>query len=302
MSLLQLSFGGLVFGGLAPNGPYQLQTLTMDMPDVATADMQRALDQGEFAGVDVLPGRDITIVQSVSYPGAPTGMRPTPAQQIALDQAVRALGGVFGPGGATEQPLWLQMASGVFACMARPRKHNCPLDINRVLAGGTVATTLLHATDPRWYAAPSKSTKVGLPPVPEHTTFNISFPLNFGGGTYDSTVTVYNNGLFEVRPKLIITGPATHPLITNMSLPGMPQLGFNVTMNSGDTLTIDTDSQTVVLLPAGASQGISYRNAEMLGNTWFNCPPGPTVLEFVTFDGFQEATLTVELADGYLSL
>lgn len=292
LSFLQLSYGGLAFGGLAAGSTYQLQSLNIDMPGIAGGDVQRAIDLGEFAGQRVLPGRDITVVQAIRAPTA-----------LALDQAVQALGGVLGPTGATEAPLYLQLASGTFVCMARPAKHNCPIDLNRVQARGTVATTLFHATDPRWYAAPSRTATVGLPAPLGGLQFPASFPASFGGGGSGGILTAVNAGGFETRPVFIITGPCTKPTVQNLSLPGAPQLSFALQMAVGDTLTIDTDWRTVIYTTAGSTQASSRRNALQPGSTWFNLQPGASQIEFTTADGTQvPATLTVQSADAYLSL
>jgi hypothetical protein len=502
LGLYQMSYGGLTFGGIAAGGssPYQLQTLDLDMPDIATGDVQRAIDQGEFVGTDVLPGRDITIVQVVravaagfnpgptmlpvlangvldpsfeydregSPPGGgwttygtnildvlnaadagagayvgslmcelaygsdlrlaqaqttayvpgesrtisafvwiPAGWNggqivldneymtgsgssnqasganmtltnqwqrihtvvnagavgfyggvcvraasaPTSGPQyilldavmetagtilapygdgdssgwywtgtpgdstssnaprtpsitpVTVDQAAQALGGVLGPGGVTEAPLYISLPSGTFACMARPRKHNCPLDLNRVMAKATIATTLLHATDPRFYAAPSRTATVGLPTPAGGLLFPVTFPASFGGGGAGGLVTVVNAGRFEMRPVFIVTGPCTNPTITNLSIAGAPAVTFALSLSAGDTLVIDSDWRTAIYTTAGSTQGASRRNALTSNSTWFNLPPGANIIEFTTSDGMQVAgTLTVQSADAYLSL
>ncbi|HWF25180.1 MAG TPA: hypothetical protein VG275_07025 [Solirubrobacteraceae bacterium] len=307
LSTYQLSYGGLVFGGVAPGSTYQLQgPLSIDMPDVASGDVQRALDQGEFKGLDVLPGADITIVQAVTCgsPIGPAGV--TEAQARALDAAVQDLGGVLGPGGVSEIPLWLQMASGTFCRLCRPRKHNCPLDINRVYAGVTIATTLLHSTDPRWYLAPSQqSAAVGLPAaVGGGLAIPAAVPWSLGAGSAGGLITVVNSGKFESRPLLIITGPCTNPVITNTSLPGSPWIGVTQALNAGDTLVIDTDWLSVVYTTAGSSAGSPRRNALMAGTTWWNLPANSSsVIEFSSADTAPvSGTLTVQSASAYLSL
>lgn len=313
LSTYQCSYGGLTFGGLPGSGSYALQSLTFDMPNVASGDVQRAMDEGEFAGVDVLPGRDITIVQVVTGGYQQTGAGvDTTAKALAVDQAVQALGGVMFPAGATEPyPLYIQLPSGTFAAMCKPRKHNCPFDINRVFAGGVVATSLLHATDPRFYAAPSKSATVGLPAPAGGGTFNATFNYSFGGGGAGGTLNVVNAGYFEMRPVLVINGPCTNPVVSNLTISGAPWVGVNITLAAGDVLTIDMDWRTVTYTAAGTSQGASRQNALMTGSTWWNLQPyngpagigGPNVIEFTTSDGSQvAATLTVQSADAYLTI
>lgn len=301
LNLYQLSYGGLAFGGVGRT-VNQVQSMVIDMPDVAGGDVQRAMDQGEFVGLDVLPGKDVTIVQTIGRAN-PTGFPVTAAEALALDQAVQALGGVMAPGGVTERPLYLQLPSGLFACMCRPRRHSCPFDINRVMAGGVIATTMLHATDPRWYAAPSKTATVGLPAPAGGLSFPVSFPATFGGGGAGGILTVYNYGLFEMRPVLVIAGPCTNPVVSNLSIPGAPAIGVALTLAAGDTLTIGTDLRSIVFTAAGTSAGSSRRNALMSGSTWWNLPPGANQIEFTTGDAMQVAgTLTVQSADAYLTL
>jgi hypothetical protein len=116
-------------------------------------------------------------------------------------------------------------------------------------------------------------------------------------------VTVYNSGLFEMRPVLVVTGPCTNPVISNLSIPGAPWIGVTITLNAGDTLAIDMDFQTVVYTSAGTSASVSRRNAVMNGETWWNLPPGPNIVEFTTGDGVPVAgTLAVQSADAFLTL
>lgn len=301
----QMSYGGLVFGGVVPGATYQLQSLTIDMPDIASGDVQRALDQGEFPGLDILPGADITIVQGITC-GSPIGPAgASAAQGAALDTAAQNLGGVLGPGGVTQTPLWLQMPSGTFVRLARARKHNCPLDINRVYAGATIATTLLHSTDPRWYAAPSVSQTIGLPAtIGGGLAIPPPVPWSLGAGSVGGFLTVVNSGKFESRPVLVIAGPCTNPAIANTSLPGAPWIGVTQTLDAGDMLVIDTDWQSVVLTTAGSTLGAPRRNALMPGSTWWNLPANSSSsIRFTSADTSAVAgTLTVQSASAYLSL
>lgn len=288
----QMSFRGLTFGGVVPGSAYQLQGLKgIDMPPVMSGDVQRALDQGEMMGLDLSAGRDIEITLVINPDGT------------SLDHARQALAGVLAVAGNTEEPLYLQLPSGVFACMARPRKYAAPVDITTVLAKGCVSNALLHATDPRWYAMPTKTATVGLPEPLGGVSFPISFDVSFGGGSTGGLLTVENNGTFECRPIFTITGPCTNPVISNLSIPGAPSLGFNITLGSGDTLVVETDYQSILYTPAGASGGASRRGSLMTGSTWWNLNPGPSQIEFTTSDGTQvSGTLTVVSADSFMGL
>lgn len=295
LAAYQLSYRGLTFGGFIEHTPYQLVSLPagLDSPIIANGDVQRELDQGQFIGLDVYEGREITIEQVVQ------------SDEESLDHARQALAGVLAVAGTTESPLYMQLPSGLFACMARPRKHNFKLDLNMFQAGGGIATSLLKATDPRWYAAPSKTATAELPGSGGSSgmRFPLTFPLTFGGGTGTGLLQVYNNGTFETRPVLIVTGPCTNPVISNLSLPGAPSVGFTIALNEGDLLEIDMDWQTVVYTPNGSAFGSSRRTTAMTTNTWWNLPPGLNQISFATGDSSHvTGTLTVHSADAYAGL
>jgi hypothetical protein len=171
------------------------------------------------------------------------------------------------------------------------------------MAKATIATTLLHATDPRFYAAPSRTATVGLPTPAGGLLFPVTFPATFNGGGAGGLLTVVNAGRFEMRPMFIITGPCLNPTVANLSIAGAPAVTFALTMSAGDTLVIDCDWRTAQYTTAGSTQAASRRNTLVAGSTWFNLPPGSNIIEFTTADATQvAATLTVQSADAYLSL
>lgn len=300
LSVGQASFGGLTFGGIVQGATYNVKEIQgLDPPDVLSGDQQREQDQGEFAGLDVLPGRDITMVQNI-----------TGSSLSALANARMELAGVLGVKGNVEEPLYVQTEAGVFACMARPRRHHFPWDSNIFIAQAVTATTLWHATDPRWYLVPTKTASVGLAGAPKAGMhFSTHFSIGFGGGTLGGILPVANNGKFEMRPVLVVTGPCLNPTVSNLSLPGAPGIQVLISLNAGDTLTIDMDFQTIQYVAAGTTAASSRRNALAPGATWWNLPPksatfsGTSTIEFSTEDITAVAgTLTVQSADAYIGL
>lgn len=295
LTVAQINFGGLTFGGIEAGATYQLQSIEgLDGVDVVSGDQQRAQEEGEFAGLDVLPGRDLIIKHLVSG-----------ISLAALAAARRRLGGVFAVKGSEETPLWVMTEDElVFGCMARPRRHHFPYDVNVFVAEGVLVTSQVHTTDPRWYAAPSKTATVGIPGPLGGVSFPIVFPVSFGGGASGGVLEVENAGTMEMRPVLVITGPCVNPSVSNITIPGAPRLTFNVTLNVGDQLIIDTDFQTVQLVAAGTAIAESRRNAVRAGSVWWNLPKEETCqIEFTTEDtSAVAATLTVQSADAYASL
>ena len=300
----QLSYMGFTFGGIANGTTYALINLEgLGSPDILSGDVQRGQDQGEFAGLDLLPGRDITLQQVVSG---------TTGKQLA--EARMSLGGVMTPTGATEYPLWVQTEVGLFVCSARPRRHHFPWDINAFLAKGVVASSQFHATDPRWYSSPTRIAQCGMGSPLGGLSFGgpgsgISFGgagsgVTFGGGAEGGLALVANNGYFECRPLLVLTGPMVNPKISNLSIAGAPWIGVEITLNSGDSLIIDTDLQTVSYATAGSGVYVSRRNLLMAGSTWWNLPEETTsrILIRGSSSSVEAGTLAVQSADAYISL
>jgi hypothetical protein len=291
----QMHFRGVSFGGMVPGSAYQLKELPtgLDNAPISSSDAQRPLDQGGIAGLDVYEPREITLTQLVK------------ADTISLDHARQALGAIMVPTGATEYPFYVQLPSGLFACMARARKHNYAYDINFVFAQGDEVHSAWKAMDPRWYGTPTKTATVGLPAPSKSKGIVLpaSEPFVFGGGSAGGILEGANNGTFEMRPVLTITGPCKNPSVQSLLIPGEPTLAFNLTLDAGDTLLIETDYQRLTYTPAGAPFGAPARKALRPGSTWFNLPPGPFKWLFTTQDTAPVAgTLTAEWADAYANL
>ena len=291
----EMQFRGVTFGGFSDASFAQFVRVLKgtDGATVVGGDTQRAIDQGELIGVDLLAGKDIELELLI---------RATEA--VTADEARQKIGGVLGGvGGVTEEPFYLELPGGVYASMARPRKHSCPIDLNMVQAGGGNAISLLHSTDPRWYAMPTKTASVGLPGGGGGgITFPLTFPLDFGGTGGSGELTVYNNGTIEMRPILIVKGPCVNPSISNVSIVGSPVLMFDITLEEGDVLEIDTDFETVLYTPKGAPVAVDRRNSLDYGSTWWNLPPGANLITWKATEGSGEASLTVQSADAFAAL
>lgn len=289
-----MSYGGLSFGGVDRLATYQFQELPegLDVPDYVTGDVQRAIAEGEYAGVDLSPGRNIAIKQVAQA-----------ATDAGLDVARQAFAGVLGPKGSTEEPLYVQLASGLYACMARPRKHKAVVDVNTLVGKGTVLATMFHATDPRWYAQPSQTATVGLPEPSGGLVPPVTPPVTISGGS-GGLIECVNAGPMFMYPRFVITGPCINPKISNLSLPGAPSVSFTISLNPGDTLSIDMDWQSVVLVSAGSTVGSSRRSTRRPGSTWFALPGESTsIIEFSTEDTSPvAATLTAEWASARMGL
>lgn len=252
----QFSYAGLTFGGFGESDPYHLIVAEglYDMAQIATADVKRPLDQGEFIGVYSAGGRDPLIQVAVRSDGT------------SFDHARQALSGALRVPGATEQPLWFQLPSGLYAVMARPTKFACPIDSNAVQLEAAMATMALHCTDPRIYLAPSLQAVCGIPNPGEH-----------------GEVTVTNAGTEGSRAVLLIEGPCKNPKVLAHSIPGEPWLEWLINLAAGDVLEVDMDWETQVLTHAGVTSDVTNTLKE--GSTWWELEPKePVVIRFSSAD------------------
>jgi hypothetical protein len=265
----QFQYLGLTFGGLVRTNPYVLQSVAgLDVPAFVSGDVKRALDNGEWQGVDLAGGRDITIAHVT-----------TATSQTTLGSQRRVMGAVMAPAGtAGEQPLWIQRTSGLYVAMARPRKHNYTLDIETELGFWTRMQSMFHCTDWRCYGTPTASTA-----------------LSRGG-----TVNITNGGNVPMGPVVVFTatGVANVLTIRNNTLAGSPVLIWNVSMASGDTVTVDLDAGTAVLNHSGTLSSVA--STLDITSTWWLLQPGVNNIYFSA--STVNATAAIQYASAFASL
>jgi len=270
----QMWFNGLTFAGIDPATSYQLQKATgLDHPAIRSSDLNRPRDQGAFAGLNLLGPRTITFELIVISDG------------VSLQHAAEALAAAFVPGVIAETPLYLQLPNRpLLGCSARATKYNWPLDISYVLGPSFIATCALVATDPRWYVGPT----------------TVTGPVDNEG-----TVVLDNSGDFEMRPILVVTGPATGIHLDNDSIPGA-DLSFtnpyaDTDLGADDSLIIDLDLHSVVW---HHKDGLVYFDYDVpywveTGSVWWNLPPGDNTIFYSSDSG--TGSLSIQWAPAYLS-
>ncbi len=95
----------------------------------------------------------------------------------------------------------------------------------------------LIAFDPVWRKMPINTQSFALSALTE-LEFSITFPITFGSGVIDESVTVQNGGTWESYPQIVITGPLTNPIITNSSTGEKIQMTYAI--GASEVVTIDT--------------------------------------------------------------
>jgi hypothetical protein len=295
----QLQYNGLAMG---PGTPYRITNIAgLDLPNMRGGDVAYPRDHGEQIGLDLMAGRDVTIDLQVVSDGT------------SLQHALAAFATAFGPAGTTEAPLYVQLPNlPLLAMMCRPRQRSVPITLEGYTVAGVASVAVqVHATDPRLYSAPSTSTTVGAPVPLGGLTFPVTFPATFGGGSATADIFATNAGNVEMRPILVITGPCTDPKIVNdqtgwsLQFANPAETGF--TLSTGDTLTVDLMSHSVLYLVNGTTIPTAVRSWVVPGSVWPNATsiaglePGSNTIQFSTADaGGVAGTLTLEYASAYL--
>ncbi len=296
-----LSFNDLVIG---PGSAYEIQMLEgFDRPDVRTGDQNWPRTRGQSRGLDLLAGRDMHLTMEIAASGGQT-----------MAQLPQALRNALAPRGTTEDPLYVNIAGTTYVTYARVRKHNVPIDISYAL--GNLAKNVvvqLHATDPNFYDTPTKNPVMNLSPPSGGVGFPLGFPLSFGGSAGGNVITVTNNGDDTAYPIFYVQGPLTGPSITNVTTG--QSLGFDLALNDGDLLIINTDtpnSATYYQSGSYPNNGVSRLYTITTASAWYGLSPGVgpnavnsgvTTLSFNSQDTtLVTGTCNVWFADAYSSV
>ena len=266
------------------------------MPNVRNGDTAAPRVPGGYIGLDLLDMRDINLVIDVGPPfGAYTN----------LAGAMAALRSALTPSQSTENPLFFQLSSGgtMFATLVRPRTRGGSVDL--AYAVGQLAQKIpiqFHATDPTLYAAGTLDPSVGVPAPLSGFSFPLTFNLSFGGGSEFGSITATNYGDLNCYPLIVFTGPCTYPALANESLPNAPSLQFQVSMQTGDQLFVNTDPKypSAVYYASGSNSGSSVLYTLTQASNWWALQPGVNNLQFTTQDVISVAgTCTVEYSSAY---
>lgn len=95
-----------------------------------------------------------------------------------------------------------------------------------------------RAADPTYYDPTQNAETFGVGSGSGPFDFPLDFPAQFGGSTVNQTRTVAYDGTWRDYPVVIIAGPITNPVVTNLTTGD--KLDFTgITINSSDSYTID---------------------------------------------------------------
>lgn len=104
-------------------------------------------------------------------------------------------------------------------------------------------------------------------------TFDAEFPVSFGGTNPGAATTVTNIGDAAAYPVLVITGPAAHPTVANLTA-GTTD-AYNITLAGGDVLVADHGAETALV--NGTRDVSALRSSS---SSWWALPPGASSIRF----------------------
>lgn len=260
LSNYQFQFGTFVFGAGTPFVVTEVTGLE-DLPQIRNQDDNKGYNDGMFTGRDFYSGRTLTFMLNVL-----AGNGNTAQQNFALFQAA------INPQqtGVTTLQFLLSPSDSQKQIGARVRTRVTPVTPEYTY-GKITAQVTMFCPDPRYYDT-GVSTLSLSPTVPSGRTYNRTYNLTYGGGSQTGTGTLINNGWAITNPTVTITGPATNPVLTNVTT--AQSITINYTLGASDVVVIDLNLKTVTL------NGTSARNILANNSQWFSASPGTTQLSF----------------------
>jgi hypothetical protein len=266
--------GGFTFGATA-----QWAVLSAEgfgFPQMRQGDAPRPWDHGEFAGLDLMPGRDIQLALFT--------------QQVDSTHMQTALGLLtrwFTPpaDGVVEQPFFFRRptaphasSSYIHSCLVRARQFELQSDVNFAYYHVARPVALLHATGALFFG-----------PTQQFTWAS------------SSSQPIANNGNMPVHPLFVWFGPIAGGSTFSVGYGGnllQFTLPSGVSMGSSDQLVVDTDLDTPSALHYAGGTGTpsSWLTYLTSSSRPFLLQPGTTTLTASVPAG---SNLVMQWADGW---
>ncbi|MEU3252871.1 hypothetical protein [Streptomyces sp. NPDC006997] len=270
---LRATLGDVALGAVDSAGvAWRLQTLEgWDAPDVRAEVTEREGDHGAWASPVYLGARPITLAGTIVAPS-----------QRQLEQAMDRLRVAAGLSD-TLLTVWETTPK-----QALVRRSGKPL-MQYVTDTTATYSVMVTAADPRRYGTDLQTLTTGLPTVTGGLTLPATTPWLLSATTTDGLLQTVNEGDFETRPILTVTGPVLAPVIQAQMPAGHVRiLTYSQDLADGDVLTIDTDAHSVIL-----NGDVSRRRFLAAPSGWPVIPAQSATTFFFTSTAYNPtATLT----------
>jgi len=279
----QLGDAGVVLNDdTLPNVPFiDIETVTgLDSAPFRQTKRDHEGVDGGFMDAEFESGRDISLA-GIVY-----------ANNNPMETFLDSLKANWAPS-TTLIPLYFYtLETGLRVVFVKPL--GCQYDWDALRRTGMTAITFTaFAEDPRIYSGQLISTVLPMgATVFSGFAFNLGFSFGFGGvSTTSDGQFVYNVGNRPAPVVMTITGPMVNPVILNDTTSSAMQ--FNITLDTLDTLTIDSQYHTVRL------NGTANRRSTLTVPGWFDLQPSPIAANGGNFIRFRGASGTGTLTVAY---
>ncbi|QNJ57628.1 minor tail protein [Streptomyces phage Keanu] len=251
-----------------------------ETPGLDSGSVLKASDHGAWPGIFYAQNR--TVTASLVVRCEPGNMNGT-LRQLAAATPIDA---------ADEIPLVVQLDDDaplmVFARCTR-RAFQVARGHRVGMARGAIE---FEASDPRRYSLLETTSTTALPQPEPGLAWPLVFPLDFGTPGSTGNITAVNSGDAPTHPRFAITGPCSHPIITNLSTGAL--LEYDIDLSASDTLYVDTNQGTVTLNGLTANRLYTATTRSQPEGS-FTLPAGSSALAFRSDDADPDpaSTLTV---------
>lgn len=254
------------FGSVDANGvAWMLLSVTgWDGPPTVGQIIQRSADHGGWPSAQFYGPRLLTLDVMISAPSQA-------ARDVAKQQLIQACPVSDLATFAYGEPVPKQ-------CYVR-QNGSANITFKSSTLADIEATIPLVAPDPRKYSTIPLTATATLPaPVINPLTLPITLPAQFpeSAPPVATAVTCINEGTFETRPIVTVTGPVTSPGIVN-AVTGQTITWTGLTLAASDQLIISTDARQAFLNDAFCPADVT--------SAWWVMSPGETQI-FLTGDTF----------------
>ena len=251
-----------------------------DSPDVSGQVIQRGADQGGWASPQYYGPRILTITLLASAPDQATRDLARALLQQAIPVSDLATLIYFEP--LAKQVMFRR--SGRIT-ETYPTLTDVQFTCNLVCPDPRKYGTVLKQTPAATLAGLFYIT-VGSKAASTWTTVPFTLPVQNPPGTS----LFYNAGTFETRPVVDVYGPVTRPALTNRQT-GQTVSFSQVTLNTGDVLSVDFDARAATLNGA-------YQPADVV-SAWWVLQPGAAVIQ-LSGGGAGGAQMVAYFRDSYI--
>jgi hypothetical protein len=278
-----LTYGAfsIEFGAVDANGiAWTWQSITgWDSPPTAGQVIQRSADQGGWPAAQFYGPRVLTLTIMASAPTqALRDIARGLLQQVVPVNDLATL--------VYDEPVPKQVYVRRNASASVGETYPTFCDV--------VFTIAMVAPDPRKYSVQPVIDQIIMPvPVINPLSLPFTTPVFYPGGVPPeaTSITAVNDGTYETRPTLTLTGPCLGPSVVNATT-GQAITFTGLSLASSDVLVIDTDNRQSTL------NGVFY--AADIGSQWWTLAAGQTQVYLNAFQSPGGATLTLNYSPAWI--